>query len=360
MVTDFLKKATKLLTDQQFTLSSQLGGEENTQVVVLVKNLSPIFYVVFLLDGSRLDIDRFERERNVFLKRAEENLPSYFCSRLISLQVIACPFYEKGLMENINQKEILPESQTLSVWWQAALNEKKLYAAKGHPDEILQLKKLFTAAMDTEAESLSFEEIAKTALQRGELKEKTAHCHGTMILLVINIAVWVTMTLSGSESYYFTRYGLDAMRVTHNGEIYRILTSMFLHAGMMHLAYNCLSLYIFGSRTEKYFGTIPFLAVYFLSGLGGALGSILFTRGLAVGASGAIYGLLGAVLALSRQSRKTVDGLNYFTILMIVLTGLALGFAGTGIDNFAHIGGFVTGFLLSYLYLKLSPFSKGK
>ena len=121
---------------------------------------------------------------------------------------------------------------------------------------------------------------------------------------------------------------------------------MFLHGGIEHIAMNSLSLYIYGTRTEKYSGTAKFIFVYIISGIAGGLLSALFNYSFAVGASGAIFGIIGFMLALCRKTGKQIDGLGYMTMLLIAIVSIGFGFADPQIDNFGHIGGFIAGFIV--------------
>ena len=93
--------------------------------------------------------------------------------------------------------------------------------------------------------------------------------------------------------------------------------------------------------------------MYFGAGLCGSIMSFLFTEGLSVGASGAVYGAVGAVFALNVVTKKSIGGLSYMAMLIFIITGIGLGALGGNFDNFAHIGGFVFGFLYTYIYLKV-------
>jgi rhomboid protease GluP len=136
------------------------------------------------------------------------------------------------------------------------------------------------------------------------------------------------------------------------GEAWRLLTSMFLHAGFTHLALNMLSLYFLGSFIEGAFGRGRFLALYLLSGLSGGLAYLYFGafNGAAVGASGAIFGLLGGVLGYSLR-RGTFSWQNPLIrqLLILLALNLYLGFSIANISNTAHIGGLLGGIAFGWL-----------
>ncbi len=136
------------------------------------------------------------------------------------------------------------------------------------------------------------------------------------------------------------------------GEAWRLLTSMFLHAGFAHLALNMLSLYFLGSFIEGAFGRGRFLALYLLSGISGGLAYLYFGAfdGAAVGASGAIFGLLGGVLGYSLR-RGTFSWQNPLIrqLLILLALNLYLGFSIANISNTAHIGGLLGGIAFGWL-----------
>src|SRR5215210_2995775 len=136
------------------------------------------------------------------------------------------------------------------------------------------------------------------------------------------------------------------------GEVWLLLSSMFLHAGFIHLALNMLSLYFLGSFVEVAFGRIRFLALYLTSGLAGGIAYLYFGNfdGSVVGASGAIFGLLGGVLGYSLR-RGTFSWQNPLIRQLLILTALNLyfGFSVSNVSNTAHIGGLVGGAAFGWL-----------
>jgi membrane associated rhomboid family serine protease len=142
-------------------------------------------------------------------------------------------------------------------------------------------------------------------------------------------------------------------KVVHEHQGYRLITSIWLHAGVLHLVANMLSLIFIGLRLEQQFGYVRIGAIYLLSGLGGSVLSSLFIRNhISVGASGALFGLLGAMLSelLTNWTIYTNKVAAVITLLFVIAVNLALGIL-PHVNNFAHIGGFLTGFLLGFVLL---------
>ena len=142
--------------------------------------------------------------------------------------------------------------------------------------------------------------------------------------------------------------------VIENGEYFRFFTSMFLHFGFSHLINNMVTLIIIGRNVEPVVGKVRFLLIYFLSGLGGNLLSFIgecATGDYAVsaGASGAIFGLTGSLLALTMIYHGLVGQVTMRDKVIMNLFSLYLGFTSQGVDNVAHVGGLICGFLVTFL-----------
>ena len=135
-----------------------------------------------------------------------------------------------------------------------------------------------------------------------------------------------------------------------SGQYYRLFTSMFLHSDIFHIGFNMYALYILGSQAESFFGKIKFSIIYILSGLSGSLLSILLNMDtFSIGASGAIFGLLGALLYFGYNYRGYIGNRIISSALTVIAINLAYGFVHPGISNAAHIGGLVGGLAISYM-----------
>ena len=139
----------------------------------------------------------------------------------------------------------------------------------------------------------------------------------------------------------FCLYG-DLVR---SGDYYRLVTSMFLHGDIFHLAFNCYALYVIGIQLESYLGKIKYLLIYLLSGIFGSFLSITLSSNPSIGASGAVFGLMGSLLYFGYHYRVYLGTVIKSQIIPLIVINLLYGFMVTGIDNFAHIGGLVGGFI---------------
>lgn len=174
----------------------------------------------------------------------------------------------------------------------------------------------------------------------------------TVILIAINVIVYLMCTFWGELLY--NKGALDAERIIGHGEYYRIMTAWFLHSGPTHLFNNMLMLYFFGDMVEKRLGRWRFAVLYVLSGLGGSLCSLHYmllsdSPYVSIGASGAVFGIEGALLALVVLNRGRLKTVTFGRLAFMIVYSLYIGFGSTDIDNYAHIGGVIIGFLMCFI-----------
>ena len=145
---------------------------------------------------------------------------------------------------------------------------------------------------------------------------------------------------------FVLKYGLqkDLVRM---GEVYRLITGAFIHIDILHFLTNAYSLYIVGSMAESYYGKKKFIIIYLFSMITASLLSISMGDTISIGASGAIFGLLGCLLYFGYHYRVYFGNVLLRRIVPVILVNLVIGFSIPGIDNFAHIGGLIGGFLIS-------------
>ncbi len=163
----------------------------------------------------------------------------------------------------------------------------------------------------------------------------------TNLLITLCILVYIIQIFNPKLLYL----GANIRDFVKMGEYYRIITCAFIHAGIIHLFCNMYSLYIIGSQLETFIGKKRFIFVYFISTISGSLLSLIFTSGASVGASGAIFGLLGSLLYFGYHYRIYLGSVLRNQIVPIIILNLLLGFVISGVDNAAHIGGLIGGYL---------------
>lgn len=178
-----------------------------------------------------------------------------------------------------------------------------------------------------------------------------------LAIIAINVCVFVVLFLMGdteSGAFISEHGGMYPPYVIENGEWWRIFTSMFLHFGIDHLANNMIVLLCVGDVLERTVGRVRYLIIYLVSGLcGGVLSLAMMVRmedtAVSAGASGAIFGVIGAVLWIAIRNRGRLETFTARRLLLMILLSLYLGFTGSGVDNWCHVGGLLGGFMLSVL-----------
>ena len=188
------------------------------------------------------------------------------------------------------------------------------------------------------------------------LQEQTPHVYWTPVLLAANVAVFAAMVLFGHVNVMsptaesLVRWGANFAPKTVNGEWWRLFSSMFLHVGIVHLLFNMWVLWQAGPLVERLFGNTAFLVLYVLSGLAGSLASLARSSlVVSAGASGAIFGVFGALLGYLTVRRHALPaevarGLGRSAVFFVGYN-VFNGITQKGVDLAAHGGGFVAGFL---------------
>jgi len=170
----------------------------------------------------------------------------------------------------------------------------------------------------------------------------------TRTLIAVNIVVYLITAVQGNGinapgGRVFSDLFLYGPYVAH-GDWWRLIGAAFLHASVLHIGLNMYVLWIIGRPVEQYLGRARFLALYFVSGLAGSAGALVLTpRALTVGASGAIFGILGALLIIEWQTTGRLAG-NAMTWIVI---NLALSFAISNVSIGGHVGGLIGGILVT-------------
>ena len=167
----------------------------------------------------------------------------------------------------------------------------------------------------------------------------------TYVLLGIIVTIFLIIQTM-DQNLVILKYGLQRDLVKM-GEVYRLITAAFIHVDITHIITNAYSLFITGRLVESYFGKKKFTIIYFFSAITASLLSICMSESFSIGASGAIFGLLGSLLYFGFHYRVYFGNVLIRQIVPIIILNLGIGFIVPGIDNFAHIGGLIGGYLIS-------------
>ena len=181
-------------------------------------------------------------------------------------------------------------------------------------------------------------------------KKNPTVTYAIMSLCIVLFILMYVLGYGSEDKGTLLYFGANLDYLVKEGQVYRLLTCIFLHIGLFHLLCNMYSLYVVGKEIENLYGKIKYLIIFFGSGICGSIMSIAFTKNtISAGASGAIFGLLGSLLYFGYYYRNYLGNSIKRSVLPVIIVNLVIGFASSGIDNAAHIGGLVGGILLSML-----------
>jgi rhomboid protease GluP len=177
------------------------------------------------------------------------------------------------------------------------------------------------------------------------------------VLLAINVIIFLLSGLLSRNLFSPSNSVLDLLGAKVNsliqaGQYWRLITAMFLHGSLLHIGFNAYALYALGPEAERIYGTPRFLALYFIAGLAGGVASYTFTPRDSVGASGAIFGLIGGLAAFYYVSRGLLGEISrqqLGSLITVIMINLFIGFSSPLIDNTAHIGGLIGGAAIGWM-----------
>ena len=174
----------------------------------------------------------------------------------------------------------------------------------------------------------------------------------TLTLIALNVVVFGLEQLSATDptnglNQLELSYGMNPWAIAAQNEYYRLFTSMFLHENLLHIGFNMLVLWMLGPQLEQVLGHVRYTTLYVVAGLGGAVASFWFSPVtiVGIGASGAIFGLMGAYVVVGRALRADIS-----QVIGLIAINVVIGFLGGSIDWRAHLGGLATGALVAAVF----------
>ena len=280
-------------------------------------------------------------------------------------------FKTKKVMEQIKKKTLSISMNTLNIFLNLGDNvhlpedEKNISSIKFTDiDEVLKNKNIITVFPNIKDKLIKDKEgIDLIVNVTNDINAKTVEENKvftkifepkkmiiTPIIIAICVLVFIAMYIWGrgsEDTITLLMFGANFRPLVQAGEVWRLATSMFLHIGIIHLLVNMYSLLIIGRQLESFLGKWKFLIVYLGSGILGSLLSVVIHSSISAGASGAIFGLLGSLLYFGYHYRLYLGTVLKTQVIPIIIINLLIGFMVPGIDNFAHIGGLVGGYLIT-------------
>lgn len=343
MFINFARTLFEILVEDEFSYIKQGDNKliYETEVLSLYKDKGSILYLVLIFNAEKLDNEKYR----AYIKHYSELLGDENRAKLILMNVIT----NNHDNELGYQEDYASDKSCYVFTYNVDLEKNEVYSPEDQP-ELLGIRIKIEAAVSGRGE----EYVNGTHLVslESELVEKYAitpvgnNIFLTSALIGINVLVWLLMELTGGskDTWTLVAFGAVSRNLVFNlHDYYRLAAAIFLHIGVLHLANNCLALYIFGGRVEKYFGKLKLIIIYLLSGIVGNAVTIAFLPNLSAGASGAIFGLIGALLSVTYKTGRTVGDLSPYVVLLLSVSSIGMGFVIPGVNNYAHVAGFMTG-----------------
>ena len=312
-----------------------LQGVENE---IWLENLSSECQIVRIVSGyihnnEQFGFDKFKTQRIV--KKIKKKTLS------ININVLSI-FVNLG--DNVKFEEPIP-----NFYWVKAEDEKELEKNQIIKNKFPDLpKKLIYNEKGVELFMKITKDINKHNQEDSKKVErvfKPKFPTVTYAILAINIIIFVIPLLYGQSEAMVAQFCVHGPSIRY-GHYYRLFTGLFLHGSIFHLIFNSYALYVIGSQIESFLGKFKFAVIYFAGGIMGSLFSITFNGNAAsIGASGAIFGLMGALVYFGYHYRVYLGNVIKSQIIPLIVFNLVLGFVMTGVDNSAHIGGLIGGTL---------------
>ena len=316
-----------------------LQGVENE---IWLENLNEDYQVVRIVSGyihnnEQFDFDKFKTKR--IMKKIRKKTFSIFKMNVMSFFL--------NLNENVNLEEAnTPNSLCIKVTEENDIdkNDKLIKVFPDLKNKLTYTEKGVELFMKITGDiNKHNQEDAKKI----EKVFKTKFPMITYILIAFCIIMYAVPLLFNQTNDIILQFCVHGPSI-RAGQFYRLITGAFLHAGLLHLVFNCYALYVIGSQLESFLGKIKYTIIYFVSAIFGSILSMTFSGNTAsVGASGAIFGLMGSLLYFGYHYRVYLGSVIKSQILPLVVFNLVLGMFVPGVDNAAHIGGLVGGALIT-------------
>lgn len=294
------------------------------------------YFNVLVLVSPAAEPEETKKMLDDFLESAEWKAPNGETIDIHALSVI--------FSSDLEAARTIGENQ--SFCWYVDTQTEKLVIDEGKCEDFYGMKVAFERVL---AEDEPPEEEPEVTCEQPE-KKFTGYVN--MGLLIANIVLFILCIFNGE--FFYEKGAFNPVYMIGENQWYRFITCMFLHGDVYHLSGNMIYLYSLGDMVEKEFGHVKYFLLYMLSGIAGSVASMAFsilTKDFtpAVGASGAIFGITGALLWVTIRNRGGDKKLTVLKMIFLIVYSLYNGFISTNVDNAAHIGGLIGGFVLAII-----------
>ena len=336
----FVNKTSSILLDNGFYKGPEYNGEQ-----WYLKIMPPVLYAIHITDSNNYTQDS---KYISYINSLYEKLKDCRCENLVCLNInfsiditsknekeFVSNYFSNYFYNSFSNLDVNPNIH--NVYWIFSADEERLLFPKGQPTKLNGIELYF-----------NWKKYEKSETSSIRIYDNKPYI--TYAVIVINVLIWAYINLKGGENFIYN-FGTSRQGLL-SGQVYRLITAVFMHQEMGHLFFNCFSLYIFGRETERILSRFNFVVIYLLTGFLASLFSALIGGSLAIGASGAIFGVIGALAAVSRMKAYEAQLMDYFTLVLYIAVSILIGFSDPRIDNTAHVFGALSGFIIQYLYFK--------
>lgn len=311
---------------------------DSTLAIVTIDEASGIIY-------TREQFENISRQIRKFI--INENCTRYRFLYIIISDDDNC--IKRLLHDNINYWRIVPSARQLMIFETSC--DDFLILRKPIENMLFQNHNKITGTQPADTMTSTDDD---TSMLAKEINIKPAIAN--IIIVILNVIVFIAISIISPPGSYdiSDKLALDWNLVINHGEFYRLLTCMFVHAGIDHIYNNMIVLLFIGSYFEIAIGHLNYIIVYFSSGIIAGLTSMVYNMSnnnhvQSVGASGAIFGIIGGMTAVILIKYFHKHNLDLKKIIFIAFLSLYSGFSSQDVDNAAHVGGFIAGFLISFI-----------
>ncbi len=335
-----IRKVTEWLIQRGYSLV-----DKETDGLLFRETQNQIYVVTLSYMGKEDDSEEYV----TIQRRVEFMLATRFAKKVECLHIV---FTRDGMFDDIEHKLL----DKLNNVWFVACDTGRVYVFENQIMEFDGLKD-------------DLEQVMVTMVKRSKPKSAFPLTPVNTVIIALNILYFLVVIIVHKDlsAVYSTNAMLSMGALDYgsfmDGAWYQLITSMFLHFGLEHLGNNMLILAFTGCELEKRIGSIPYIFVYFSSGIVGGIASLVYYHSqndvfVGAGASGAIYGVIGALWVVFVVQQIRTPDLSPSKIMVMIVISIYHGLTSTGVGNAAHIGGLVAGVIGGFLLSKISQYGK--
>ncbi len=342
---------------------------EKTELIGLEKQSGSNLYIVLIHNSVEYDMDKLISEL-VQINNYLLTLPyarNYKQIFMLNILPTTKDSYDFTIDNLLQAPANVPDSLIYNIFWQVDLDNGKVTVGKNQPSKVLGVEKHVQNAIklcfsETVAYPTgktikdSYNETIINYIKSKNIVIKPPYTTYILILIMTMMIIFTQLI----DPLSLLRLGVSYEGVVVDKQFYRLVTSIFTHANIIHFLNNALGLYIFGSRIERIYGNFNMLLTFMLSALIGNLLTIeLMSNTLSVGASGGIFGLMGFALCVAFLSNNILLDLDFNTIAVMSVFMLLSSFVISNVNYVAHIAGFLVGFIIALYFVYIDKKKEG-